>query len=258
MKIALALEKNTQENANTYFERAKKAKKKIQGAKDAILRAQMDHAKANEHAQHEQEQAKLLTRPQKWYHKYRWCITQEGNLIVGGQNASANETLIKHHTDPTDTVFHTDMAGSPFFILKTKQPTKQELSEAAQLTAAYSRAWKQQIAGIEVFYVKPEQVTKEAQSGEYLPKGAFMIRGETTYVQAKVELYIGLHKEEGYIPEIRVGTKETVEHWCERALRILPGKKKTSEIGKQLIKTLRGGTVDSYNKVIPAGGSTIE
>ncbi|MEK6822645.1 MAG: hypothetical protein AABY13_02355 [Nanoarchaeota archaeon] len=44
MKITLSLSKSVQENANLYFEKAKKYKKKIEGARASVerLQAQLD------------------------------------------------------------------------------------------------------------------------------------------------------------------------------------------------------------------------
>ena len=62
------------------------------------------------------------------------------------------------------------MAGSPFFVIKTKGVKVEEatLNETAQATASYSRAWKAGIAAAEVFFVNPEQVSKKAKPGEFI------------------------------------------------------------------------------------------
>lgn len=257
MDIRLDLRKSLQENAAEYFEKAKKSKNKMQGAKTAIAQAQIQAQKQQE--RHEQVKQKIqLQQPKEhWYHKYHWSKTTNGHLMVAGQNASANEKLIKAHTEPSDIVFHTDMAGSPFTILKAGgEHTQQDLDEAAQLTAAYSKAWQNNLASLEVFYVKPEQVTKEAQSGEYLTKGSFMIRGETNYINATVQLCIGVITQEGYHPQIFAGTQESAKKHCSSYAQIRPGDNKTSDVAKQLQQRF-SGDLDTYVKMLPAGGTTI-
>jgi hypothetical protein len=229
----------------------------MDGAKMAIEQAKEQKKKQEAIHQEVQEQVALKQPKEHWYHKYHWAKTSNGHLIVAGQNASANEKLIKAHAQGNDVVFHTDMAGSPFAILKADgKQTSQDLKETAQITAAYSKAWQSRLASLEVFYVKPEQVTKEAQSGEYLTKGSFMIRGETKYLTAQIQLCIGVHQEEGYHPQIHVGTQESIQQHCTQYALLRPGEQKTSDVAKQLQKRF-GGDLDTYVKMLPAGGSMI-
>ena len=66
------------------------------------------------------------------------------------------------------------------------------MQECADATACYSRAWKLGLATLDVFYVKPEQVSKEPNPGEYVAKGAFIIRGKTNYLQPELKLAISV------------------------------------------------------------------
>lgn len=257
MRITVDLTKTLEENAEHYFKKAKKARKKLKGAKEAYAQAKKAAAHAEKQAeQHAKKQARK--KPEKhWYHKYRWSRTRNGHLLVAGQNASANEAIIKNHAQPDDTVFHTDMSGSPFTLLRPDgEITEEDLEDAAQLTAAYSKAWEKGMSTLDVFHVKPEQVTKEAQSGEYLSKGSFMIRGDTHYHHPPVELGIGVIVREGYEPEVFVGSREACEQHTKTYAVIGPGGAKTSDTAKQLRKRF-GGDLDSYVKAIPAGGSRV-
>ena len=146
-----------------------------------------------------EEEAKKQARKDKkreWYEKFHWFISSQGFLCIGGKDATSNEIVVKKHMDKEDLVLHTDMAGSPFFVIKNGQEASEKtIEEAAQATAVYSKAWKLGHTSADVFYVKPEQVSKEAQSGEYMQKGSFMIRGKTTYLRPKLEYAIGLVEE---------------------------------------------------------------
>ena len=259
MRVRIDITKSLEENAESYFKKAKKARKKLQGAKQAHAQAKQAAKKASQQAaEHARKQA--LKKPEeRWYHKYRWSKTRNGHLLVAGQNASANEALIKQHTQPNNLVLHTDMAGSPFTLLQPlneQEITEEDLQDAAQLTAAYSKAWQKGLAALDVFHVKPDQVTKQAQSGEYLTKGSFMIRGDTTYHHPTVELAIGVIMQEGYHPQIFVGSQEACEKHCAAHAVLRPGQEKTSDVAKQLQKRF-GGALDSYVKAIPAGGTRI-
>ena len=57
------------------------------------------------------------------------------------------------------------------------------IKETAEAAASYSSAWKSGMGSCDVFYVKPDQVSKTAPSGEYMPKGGFMISGKKEYMR---------------------------------------------------------------------------
>jgi len=46
----------------------------------------------------------------EWYEKFRWFISSDDFLILGGRDATSNEIVIKKHTEKNDLVFH-----RPFF-----------------------------------------------------------------------------------------------------------------------------------------------
>ncbi len=257
MRITLELDQSVEENASAYFERAKKAKRKQQGAREALAETQKLLAKETQKTALAEQRATRTPPPKHWYHKYRWSKTRNGHLLVAGQNASANEVLIKHHTQEEDLVFHTDMAGSPFTILKPEGGVMEEdLFDAAVFTASYSKAWSKGLASLDVFYVKPHQVTKQAQAGEYLAKGSFMIRGETTYLSAPLELGVGVIVREGVLPEVFVGSKESCAQHTHTFALLIPGDQKTSDVAKQLRKRFDADLNDLV-RAIPAGNSKI-
>ena len=69
--------------------------------------------------------------------------------------------------------------GSPFFVVQGKGKAFCEaLREAADATCSFSRAWRLGLTRSDVFYVRPNQVTKETNTGEFITKGAFVIRGK--------------------------------------------------------------------------------
>jgi len=201
MEIELELNKSLEENAGTYFDLAKKAKRKLEGAKKALVESKrkLGLLQKEESSFMEKEIQKLEKKEKKreWYEKFHWFISSEGFLCIGGKDATSNELVIKKHTDKEDLVFHTDMAGSPFFVIKNGQQAGEEtIKEASQAVAVHSRAWKLGHTTADVFYVKPEQVSKEANPGEYMGKGSFMIRGKTNYLYPKLEYALGLVGEE--------------------------------------------------------------
>ncbi|MBT5272069.1 DUF814 domain-containing protein [Candidatus Woesearchaeota archaeon] len=275
MKIILKLNKTVQENAAIYFEKAKKAKKKLDGALEAIERSRKNLEK--EKKKYEKDQEKEKVKPVKrevkkqWYNKFRWFVSSEGFLVIGGRDATSNEIVIKKHTDKEDVVFHTDMSGSPFFVVKsntqindegkevkaTKKPTKITLQEVSDATASFSRAWKLGMSTLEVFHVTPEQVTKTANPGEFLPKGAFMIRGKTTYLKpTKMQVAVGIKETEEKgkkVIQVVSGPVSAISKQTKDFIVLEQGRDKVSDIAKTVRKKF-GGELDDIIRALPSGG----
>ncbi len=258
MDIEINLAKSVDENAGTYFDLAKKAKKKLEGARTAIEETKKKiNALEKQESKFWEEETKKQAKTQRkleWYEKFHWFISSEGFLCVGGKDATTNEIIIKKHMEKDDLVFHTDMAGSPFFLIKNgQQAGEKTIEETAQVVAAYSRAWKLGHTTIDVFYVKPEQVSKEAKPGEHIGKGSFMIYGKTTYLHPKVEYAIG------YIDEqIIGGPLSAVESKTKNYVTVIPGREKKSALAKKIKAKLKGGDLDDIIKFLPAGGADLK
>ena len=263
--LELDLNKSIEENASIYYDKAKKVKKKIAGAKEALEGnlAKLKKAEKEQLKEEKTESKQKVIRKKEWYEKFRWFITSTGFLVIGGRDATTNEIIIKKHTDSEDLVFHTDLAGSPFFVIKhglqlPELPAHTEinhdtLKEVADATASYSRTWKLGLSNSPVFYVKPEQVTKEAPTGEYLVKGAFMIKGKTNYVENEVNIAVGVLKD----GRVMGGSVESVKANCEKYVEIKQGREKSSAVAKYIQKKI-GGTIDEIIAVLPSGGCAVK
>lgn len=249
----------TNENAGNYFNQAKKLKSKLDGIKETISKyeSKKEQVAKKEFAQKKsfEEELERKQRKKEWFEKYHWFYTSKNNLCVGGRDASTNEQVIKIHTDKTDLVFHTDMAGSPFFVLKrsSEDIDAQELFEVASITACYSKAWKKGFSQTDVFYVNPDQVSKEAQSGESLTKGSFMIRGKTNYSSHEMKLSISIDDKE----RVCIGHSRQFEKNGQSYATVVQGTEKSSDLAKKLQKFFGKGLLDEFVKVIPAGGAKV-
>ena len=260
VKVTLKLNQSVDQNASVYFEKAKKAKKKIDGLKIALKKSYTDLAKVETQIEKEVEERIVeeskVIRKKEWYEKFRWFFTSTGFLVLGGRDATTNEIVIKKHTDKGDIVYHTDMAGSPFFVIKAdgKKLDEKTLREGADATCTFSRAFKLGLQSQSVFYVNPEQVTKEANAGEFLTKGSFMIRGKTNYIENKVNCAIGKMKD----GKIMCGPIDAVKKHCKNLLIIEQGEGKPSDIAKIIKKKLDTDDLDEIIRALPSGGIAIK
>lgn len=235
MRLTLSTRKTLEENASQYFEAAKKYRKKHEGAQAALKRTTAT-----------KQRPIVLKRKKQWFERFRWTFSPQGVLIIGGKDASSNEVIVKKHMEPSDTVLHTEMPGSPFVIIKGER-NEQSLNAAATLCVCYSKAWKQGLSVADVFWVLPEQVSKTANTGEFVGKGSFIIRGERNFLHPQVELFLGIHD------GVPAAGKASL---FEESVCLKPGKEKPSDLAKKLVK-LYGFTPDDWLPLIPAGGGVI-
>jgi predicted ribosome quality control (RQC) complex YloA/Tae2 family protein len=140
----------------------------------------------------------------EWYERYRWFITGDGLLAIGGRDASSNSAIIRKHLTEYDIVFHAEVYGSPFFIIKNAIKVSEmetTLQEVAQATVSFSRAWKDGLSSADAYWVMPDQIKKGAPTGQYLPKGSFVIEGKRNYIKgSEIKLAVGImHLSDRYL-----------------------------------------------------------
>jgi len=237
--FSLNLRHSIQRNAARYYEKAKKAEAKLRGLERAIreTKSKIERLKLRI----PEEKGKVAEKPRKllkraWYEKFRWFTSSDGFLVLGGRDASTNEVLVKKHMENHDVVFHADIVGAPFVLIKTegKTPPEQTLLEAAQLAASYSRAWKMMLGAVDVYWVRPEQVSKSAPSGQFLKKGAFMIRGRKNYVRGvPLRLAIGVTFKENR-PTVVGGPPTAIAKLTNLKVEIVPGEEQSSKLAKKI------------------------
>lgn len=186
--------------------------------------------------------AKARGRRRAWYERYHWLVTSSGLLAVGGRDADQNESLVRRMLGPNDVFLHADVHGAPAVVLMTGPGGKfaeQDVEEAATLTAAYSRAWKEGMASVSVYWAYGSQVSKSPPSGEYLTKGSFMVYGKKNYLRPlKVEVYLGVALDEEGLPVVIVGPESVVAPQAVAYLRVTPGNGKVEDVAKEIVEEL--------------------
>jgi len=252
MEIKLAINKTLEQNAEKYFDQAKKYKKKIPAIKKVLDIYKDKLEKAEEISS--QERVVREPRPKKeWFEKFRWFISSDDFLVIGGRDATTNEIVIKKYTVKNDVVFHTELPGSPFVIIKnpeSKEIPKQTIKESAEFCASFSKSWKAARTTAEVYHITPEQVSKEAPSGTgALAKGSFMINGKRNYMDAVLNIAIC------NVGRIMSGPVTAVKKQCEdkelKYVEIIQGQDKLSDVAKK-IQRIIGGELDEIVRSLPS------
>lgn len=259
------------------FGRAKEMERgnaSIDEARSKLL-AQIEKLRSQTAAIHKKVIVKEQT-SKEWYERYRWFITTDGLLAIGGRDASSNSALIRKHLTEHDIVFHAEVHGSPFFIIKNAAAPAQEgkieqsLIEVAKATVAFSRAWKDGLSSADAYWVMPDQVKKGAPTGQFLPKGSFVIEGKRSYLKGvEIRLAIGI---------VRLDSRETLVCGPEDSIKkralfyavlqqggmdpMTAAKKVKSEFVKlagdsDLAETIKRISLDDFVRALPTGQSRI-
>src|SRR3989344_1597848 len=105
------------------------------------------------------------------YEKYRWFLTSNNALVVGGKNAEQNEELVKKLIKdyPKYVVMHTREPGSPFSIILSSNPSEKDLEETAIFTGCFSRAWreKKKKTNVDIFLIEQMIKDKKMKTGTF-------------------------------------------------------------------------------------------
>ncbi|MGV8141429.1 MAG: NFACT RNA binding domain-containing protein [Candidatus Woesearchaeota archaeon] len=251
MELKLNINKTIEQNAEKYFEQAKKYKKKIPGVKKTIDIYREKLAKAETEIASKQNILREPKRKKEWFEKFRWFLSSDDFLVIGGRDATTNEIIVKKHTDKNDLIFHAELPGSPFVTIKN--PDNQSIPEttireAAEFCGSFSKSWKAGRGTADVFHVQPEQVSKEAKSGEYISKGAFMIYGKRNFHTVTLNLAIC------NIGRIMAGPVSAVKRQCEdkglKYVELTQGDDKLSDVAKKLQRSI-GGELDEIIRNLP-------
>ncbi len=206
-------------------------------------------------------------RKKSWFERYRWFYTSDEVLAVGGRDSSSNSAIIRKYLEKNDKVFHAEVHGSPFFLLKGEDEELLPLSleEVANATVCFSRAWQISAYGMSSFWVNPDQVKKGAPTGQSMAKGAFMINGTRNFIKvSSLKLAVGIFKQdEDYL--LVCGPPEPIKKKCLCYAVIEPGGSTMSDVAKKIRAEFdkvndnfkKIFLIDDYVRALPTGSSKV-
>ncbi|MBL6744200.1 MAG: NFACT family protein, partial [Candidatus Poseidonia sp.] len=172
-QVLLELDASVHQNAQRYFEAARKQKNKTSGAVLALeeTELQLKRARKKEDKQRASGILNRLKRSKRmWFEQHRWAMIPGGHLLIGGKDAKGNDTVVKKHLSGDDMYLHADLHGAPScslraatgFALEQRRPShlpvdipayrlvdkleasslnETKLNDAAMMALAWSRAW---------------------------------------------------------------------------------------------------------------------
>jgi len=247
IEIELDVRKTFVENYYTLQKSIADLDKSIRRALEEKKNIEIKINELNRIIQNEIKEMELkLSKKIEWYEKFHWMISSKGFLIIGGRDASQNIKLIRRYLEPHDIVLHADIHGASVIIVKTnkKEIDEETLKEVAVFAASYSKAWKIGLASINVYWVYGSQVSLRPPSGEYLPKGSFMIYGKKNYINnVELKLAIGVEAENigdtKAIIRVFAGPEDLVKEKAIAYMVLIPGNENPETISKMFLENIR-------------------
>jgi predicted ribosome quality control (RQC) complex YloA/Tae2 family protein len=250
MKVSIDPKKSVYENASAYFEEAKKLRKKAEATAVAIENTKKELLEGEK----KEEKRAETVRKTEWFEKFRWFISSEGFLAVGGKSAEQNMSLVAKHFMQDDLFFHADIRGGSVVILKNGiSAGEKTLKEAAQFAASYSNAWEKGFAAADTFAAKKDQVSRSAPAGQFLPKGSFVITGEKKYFKGiPLGVVIGL-TESG----LQSAPRLTGIERFSTSFELIPGDRDKEDVARDISKEF-GIEKERISGLIPAGRCAVK
>lgn len=269
LQVSINLRRSLFQNANEYFERGKKSKQKIAGAQAALEESKKrldqiekelvraEELKSLKPTEIMEALAKRKVESKEWYEKFRWFTSSDGFLVVAGKDTVGNEVLIKKYTTQEDVVFHAEISGAPFTVIKSEGKIIPEstLHQAGEFAASFSRAWRENAGSADVYWVKLDQLSKSGPSGESVPHGAFAVVGKRNWMRnVLLRVAVGIIADE----ETRFvgGPVEAVKTKTKTYVVLLPGDYSGKELLKQILRSLMLGLPKEQRE--KAGKTSIE
>ncbi|HEV8595600.1 MAG TPA: ribosome rescue protein RqcH [Thermoplasmata archaeon] len=245
--------KDVNGNAQVLYTRKRDAEEKAVKVLAAIEETKRELEKVAKKA------AKAATKPRVkatkafWFEAYRWFLSSEDFLVIGGRDAKTNDAIVKKHLQEGDRYVHADLHGAPSCVVKRgSEAGEATLREACAFALAYSKAWSAGLASGGAFWVLPEQVSKQAESGEHVARGAWVIRGKRNYVHdIPVRAAVGEVDVEGQ-RKVMGGPVEALAARSSRYLVIEPGDGDKESFAGRLSHDF-GVPVEEVSRVLPPG-----
>jgi predicted ribosome quality control (RQC) complex YloA/Tae2 family protein len=237
--VRIHVHEGLEQNAGRYHDVIKKFRKKKAGALAAMKTLPVKK---------KTQKRDFIPMKKLWYHRFRWFITSDGTVVLGGRDASQNEELVKKYMTGNDLFVHADVHGASVVIVKGKT---EKMDEVAQFAASYSGAWRSGHFSADVYSALPSQVSKTPESGEFVSRGSFIVRGERMYYRnVPLSVGIGLMLE----PHTAVigGPPAVIRGKTKAFVELRPGQYEPNDVAKKVLRILKQKVTEEEEKALKA------
>ncbi len=246
VNIWIDKKRSLEANASSYFDKSKEMVRKAERTREVIASKPVLKPKK-----------KLIkNRNVEWFERFRWFITTDGEIAVAGKDARSNEQVVKKYLKVNDRYAHADIHGAPSVVVKNingLQPSEQSMLEACHFSLSYSKAWGARVSGGHSYWVDNDKVSKTPNTGEFLAKGAFIIRGKRNWNRnLELNVAIGLISYD-MNPKFMGGPISSVEKHSDKYVVFRPGFTERKVIIRKLSEAFNAESTD-IEKLLPSGG----
>ena len=186
MDIDIDLGISAYSNATRYYDQKRGAAKKEQKTIEASGKALKSAERKTQQTLKDVKIQSSISKARKtfWFEKFYWFISSENYLVIGGRDQQQNELIVKRYLRASDIYVHAEIQGASSVVIKNpsgEEVPPKTLLEAGTMAISYSVAWDAKVV-TSAYWVRAEQVSKTAPTGEYLSTGSFMIRGKKNFL----------------------------------------------------------------------------
>jgi len=254
LKVALDYTKGIDANASDIYQKSKDIAEKAKRAGDALKESKAELEKKEKGLEKAKTLAMNKAQPTKqfWFERYKWFITSSGKLVIAGRDAHSNDNVVKKHLKEKDVFVHADVHGAPSVVLKEGlAAAPEELRDACAFALTQSKAWVAALMEGAAFWAYPDQVSKTPNPGEFVPRGAFIVRGKRNYeYHLKMELGIGEIMYQG-TRKVMCGPAELFKD-SERYMILNPGRGKSGRKAGEIAKDFKVPE-EEISRILPPG-----
>jgi len=245
-KILIDKKKSLEANASSYFDKSKEMDRKAERTREVIASKPVSKPKKKI----------IKNKNVEWFERFRWFITTDGEVAVAGKDARSNEQVVKKYLKTNDRYAHADIHGAPSVVVKNVngvQPSEQSMLEACNFSLSYSKAWGARVSGGHSFWVDNDKVSKTPNTGEFLAKGAFIIRGKRNWNRnLELNVAIGLISYDGN-PKFMGGPISSIEKLADKYVIFRPGFTERKIVIRKLSEAFSAESTD-IERLLPSGG----
>ena len=259
IRIPLDYTEGIDSNASIIYQQSKDINEKAKRAKDA-LDVSLDELAKKEAGLAKTKAAmanKVQPTKQFWFERYKWFIAPSGRLVIAGKDAHTNDNIVKKHLKEDDLYAHADLHGAPSTIIKKgKDAPEEDLREACIYALAQSKGWVAALTDGSAYWVYTDQVSKTPQAGEFVPRGAFIIRGKRNYeYHLPMELAVGEITYENS-RKVMCAPLESMKRLSNKYFVIHPGRGKAGKTAALMAKELMVPE-EEVSRILPPGDAEI-
>ncbi len=246
-------------SAQEMYEAMKRLQAKLEGNRAALAATDSALIRPTASAPRAPAEPKAERTRRFWFEQYRWFLSSEGILVIGGRDAASNDRIVKRYLGERDLYVHADIHGAPSVVVKrpppgSPEPTEVTMREACLWGLAFSKAWRAGRAAGDAFWVTADQVSKTPATGEFVPRGAWVIHGTKHFERdLPMELGVGTVRYESEEPWVVAPVPALAARGRVRLI-LTPGEERERPAAEVEVARELGISRGLVQSLLPAGG----